>query len=330
VRRRAFVLLLVIGAALGVASVAYAGNGGFAPPTPRSPNSARIDDTYKWISIFTVAIFIVVETTLIWFIFRYRHRGRPRTVEGAQVHGATRLELIWTAIPVLILAAIAGFIFYKLPGIKDVPSAKAENGPLKIDVDGYQFYWRFRYPNGAVSIDELRAPVNRTVEVEITSSDVVHSWWIPELHGKFDAVPGGINRTWFKASRIGTYRGQCGEFCGAYHAKMVARVKVTSREDYERWVSEGARRELGRSEWVNVCAKCHGLTGRGGYGPSIAQNQLLVQPQGLRSLLRLGQNQLGPKQSYMPAVGRRWTDEQFRALNAYLKQKIYKGGNGGG
>src|SRR4051794_21674726 len=262
VRRKLLVLALLVGAALAFAAVAYAGNAGFAPETPHSPNASRINDAYKWIALFAAIILVLVEGALIVFGVRYRRRGRPRTAEGPQIHAHTRLELIWTVIPVLILAAIAGFIFYKLPGIEDVPAAKAEGGPLAIEVDAHQFYWQFTYPNGAISIDELRAPVNRTVQVEIRSSDVVHSWWIPELHGKFDAIPGKQNETWFQADRIGTYRGQCGEFCGALHAEMTARVRVTPEAEYRRWTDQGAAQQLGASEWRGVCAKCHGLRGR--------------------------------------------------------------------
>src|SRR5438552_13778976 len=161
VRRKALVLVLALGAALALTAVAYAGNGGFGPPTPHSPNARRINDSYVWISIFTGAIFVLVEGALILFIVKYRRRGRPRTAEGPQIHGATRLELIWTAIPVLILAAIASFIFYKLPGIKDVPAAKAQGGPLDVRIDAHQFYWQVTYPSGVVSIDEPHVPVNR-------------------------------------------------------------------------------------------------------------------------------------------------------------------------
>src|SRR5689334_16677888 len=199
VRRKTLVLMLALGAALAFAAAAYAGNGGFAPETPHSPNAQDINQSYKWIAIFTGAIFVVVEGTLVWFVIRYRRRGRRRDAEGPQVHGATRLELIWTAIPVLILAAIAGFIFYKLPGIQDVPAARAEGGPLVIRVNAHQFYWEFTYPNGARSIDELHAPLERVVRVDITSRDVAHSWWIPALGGKFDAIPGQETHTWFRA-----------------------------------------------------------------------------------------------------------------------------------
>src|SRR5258705_12083885 len=99
------------------------------------------------------------------FIVKYRRRGRQRRAEGPQIHGATRLELIWTAVPVVILAVIAAFIFYKLPGIQDVPSAKAEGGPLVVKVDAHQVYWQFTYPDGQISIDALHAPGNRTGRV---------------------------------------------------------------------------------------------------------------------------------------------------------------------
>jgi len=322
--------VLVLVAALALAAVAYAGNAGFAPETPHSPNAGRINDSYKWIGLFTAIIFVVVEASLVWFVIRYRRRGRPRTAEGPQIHGATRLELIWTAIPVLILAAIAAFIFYKLPGIDDVPAAKAEGGPLTIRVDAHQFYWQFTYPNGAVSIDELRAPVDRTVRVDIHSEDVDHSWWIPELGGKFDAIPGAPSHTWFKADKIGTYVGKCGEFCGVFHAEMAAEVKVTPKAEYESWVGQGANAALGRSEWQGVCAKCHGPQGQGGYGPSIAGNQLLVQQSGLRRLLLEGQNTIKPVSSYMPPVARGWSDKQFQALFSYLKSNVYKGQSNGG
>jgi cytochrome c oxidase subunit II len=323
VRRKIFVLVLALGAALALVSVAYAGNGGFAPATPHSPNADRINDSYKWIAIFTAAILVLVEGALIWFIIRYRHRGRPRTAEGPQIHGATRLELIWTAVPVIILAAIASFIFYKLPGIEDVPAANAEGGPLRVKIDAHQFYWQFTYPNGAVSIDELHAPLNRTVRVDITSHDVDHSWWVPELGGKFDAIPGERTTTWFKADRLGTYRGRCGEFCGVFHAEMTAQVVVQAKADYDAWVQHVGPQNLGRNEWIGSCAKCHGPQGEGDYGPKISNNALLTQARALEDLIRNGQNK-------MPPVARGWSGQQVKALEQYLEAVIYKGAQGGG
>ena len=323
VRRKVIVLVLVFGAALALAAVAMGGNGGFAPPEPQSPNAERINDAYNWISIFAIAILVLVEGTLILFVIRYRRRGRPRTAEGPQVHGATRLELIWTGIPILILAAIASFLFYKLPGIQDVPSAQAEGGPLRVKIDAHQFYWQFTYPDGSISIDELHAPVDRTVRVDITSEDVDHSWWIPELGGKFDAIPGETTHTWFKADRAGTYRGRCGEFCGVFHAEMAARVLVESKEDYESWLGERAAASLGESEWVGACAKCHGLQGEGDFGPKISNNSILVQARALEDLIRNGQNK-------MPPVARGWSPAQVTALQDYLRRAIYREEQNGG
>jgi cytochrome c oxidase subunit 2 len=321
----------MLGAALAFASGAYADNGGVAPVTPESPNANSINNVYVWISIFTGAIFVVVEGALLWFIFRYRWRGGRRTHEGPQIHGATRLELIWTAIPVLILAAIAAFVFYKLPGIENVPKAQAQGGPLNIRIDAHQFYWQFSYPDGQISINELHAPADRVVKVDIHSRDVNHSWWVPALGGKFDAIPGHTNHTWFRAERKGTYRGQCGEFCGVYHAAMRAQAIVQSQSDYEGFLSSAdARQVLGRQEWVGVCAQCHGLDGTGGYGPNIQSNATLVSPRSLRTLLENGLNRTAPLSSYMPPVGRGWTNAQLLALIAYVKDHVYKAGSNGG
>src|SRR5207247_4688749 len=145
----------------------------------------------------------------------YRSRGRDRSVEAAQVHGHTRLELIWTAIPIAIITIIFAFVFYKLPGIADPPKANAADR-LQIKIDAHQFYWQFTYPNGAVSIDELHAPVGRVVDAAIHSQDVDHSWWIPELGGQFDALPGKTNHTRFRANEVESYRGQCRDGFGRF------------------------------------------------------------------------------------------------------------------
>jgi cytochrome c oxidase subunit 2 len=324
-------LLLACAAALSIVASAAAGNGGFAPKTPASPNATGINSTYKLIALFTGLIFLLVEGTLVWFVFRYRRRARARTAEGPQVHGATRLELIWTGAPVVILAAIAAFVFYELPGIKNVPEAKAQGGPLMIRIDGHQFYWQFRYPNGAVSIGELHVPAHRVVKVDIHSADVAHSWWVPQLGGKFDAIPGVTNHTWFDAERPGAYNGQCGEFCGVYHAEMAARVVAGTVRDYTSFVASLHRPlVLGAQEWRGVCAKCHGFSGKGGYGPNIQSNTLLVQRAGLTRLLYEGQNTLKPVSNYMPPVGQGWTPFQINALIAFMKTHIYRPAAGGG
>ena len=319
-RRNPVVVVLLGLAVLTTAGAAAAANGGFTPQFPHSPNAHRINDAYYVILGFTSAIFLIVEVALVTFIWRYRSRGRPRTAEGFQVHGHTRLEVIWTVIPVVILAIIAGVVFYELPGIKNAPAAA---DPVRITVEGHQFYWQFDYPNGARSINDLHAPVGEVVDLTVNGYDVIHSWWIPQLGGKIMAIPGRTNHFWFRADRQGTYLGQCAELCGLYHAAMRARVLVGTRQEYNRFVRSMAKKELGRAEFEGVCATCHGLQGQGGYGPNLANNPLLTQPSGLESIVRNGRGR-------MPAVGDSWTKAQFQALVTYAKKHIYKGANTSG
>jgi cytochrome c oxidase subunit 2 len=319
--------LLVIAGALAAplfaAATALAGNGGFAPVAPESPNAHAIKQSYLFITIFTFAIFLLVEILLITFVIRYRRRKRPRDADGAQIHGANRLELAWTVGPVLILFVIATFVFVKLPTIQDVPAAAAGQRNLVIDVIGTQFTWQFRYPNGVVTIDRMRAPVGRTVELHITAPDwdVIHSWWIPALGGKMDAIPGKLNKSWFEAARVGVFQGQCAELCGVYHAKMLASVEVMPAAEFDSWYKERRAQQeagtspLGEELWEGTCAKCHGLEGEGGYGPRIAGTDLIKNSQSVEALLRKGG-------ILMPPVGRDWTPAEMTALTDYLKERV--------
>ncbi len=308
---------------LADASAALAGNGGFAPVSPESPNADGISQSWWFVTAFVFGIFLLVEVLLVLFVVRYRRRNRPREADGAQIHGANRLELAWTIGPVVILFAIAAFVFAKLPGIQDVPAATGRDEKLVIEVTGTQFTWSYRYPNGVVAIDRMRAPEGRTVELKVTAPDwdVVHSWWIPALGGKIDAIPGRINTTWFEAKRAGVFLGQCAELCGIYHAKMLASVEVLPAAEFDAWLSERETQQaavtspLGEELWEGTCAKCHGLDGEGGYGPPIAGSELLKDPEAVEKLLREGRGD-------MPPVGRDWDDEEMKALTDYLEQNL--------
>ena len=310
-------------AAAVLASPALAGNGGFAPVPPESPNAQGIHTSYVFISIFAFAIFLLVEGLLIAFVIRFRRRKRPRYADGAQIHGATKLELTWTVGPVLILFAIAAFVFAKLPGIQNVPSASAGTSNLVVDVTGTQFTWQFKYPNGVVAFDSMRAPEGRTVELHVTAPDwdVIHSWWIPALAGKIDAIPGTVNKTWFRAKRSGVFQGQCAELCGLFHAKMLASVEVMPADEFDAWLAQSEQQRdagtgpLGDEMWEATCAKCHGPTGEGGYGPKIAGTALVSDPQAVEQVIRNG---FGT----MPPVGRDWDDNEMTAITAYLKENV--------
>ena len=317
-------LLLSVGVlllgAFALAPLALADNGGFAPVAPESPNADGIRDSYVFVSIFVLAIFVLVEGLLIAFIVKYRRRKRPRFEDGAPIHGATKVELAWTAFPVVVLFLIAAFVFIELPGIKDVPSASA-GGQLEIKVTGRQYYWQYEYPSGVIAIDTMRAPAGVPVRLEVTApdSDVIHSWWIPALGGKIDAIPGRINHTWFQVDNPGTYSGQCAELCGLEHANMLASVEVMPEAEFAAWLEQGQTEqtagagELGKETWEGVCAKCHGLSGEGGIGPRIAGSIVLADPAAVENLVRNGRRT-------MPAVGSGWTSEQVDALTNYLKE----------
>ena len=324
---RRWTLAVVSLCALALTGVALAGNGGVAPVEPASPNAERINDSYLWVSIFTGAIFLLVQGSLLWFIFRYRRGHRDRTEEGAQVHGNTNLELAWTVAPVLVLVAIGTFVFWKLPGIQDVPSADAAGGRVDVQVKGYRYYWNFTYPNGVIAVDRLRAPVGQNVRLEVTAPDfdVIHSWWIPALGGKFDAIPGTTNETWFNAQAPGVYRGQCAELCGIQHAAMKAEVEAMPRAEFEAWLDEeqglqeAGTSGLGKETFTGACAKCHGLAGEGDIGPALAGNALVTDANAVEQVVRNGRGA-------MPPIGTDWEDRQMDALTKFLSEGGLNGG----
>jgi cytochrome c oxidase subunit 2 len=320
VRRKLSFVIVVALTVLATAGIAAAANGGFTPEFAHSPNAHRINTAYWVVLAFTSVIFLIVEGALVVFVWKYRGRGRPRTAEGSQVHGHTRLEVIWTVIPVVILAVIGIVVFYELPAISNAPAAA---NPVRITVEGHQFYWQFDYPNGSRSINDLHVPVGQVVLLTVKSYDVVHSWWIPQLGGKIQAIPGRTNHIWFKADRTGTYYGQCAEFCGLYHEAMDARVIASTDADYRTYISSTVASDLGRAEFQGACATCHGMQGQGGYGPNLAQSPLLKQRSGLINIVRNG----GIK---MPAVGDSWTKAQLTALFQYAKSHVFKGASTSG
>lgn len=261
-RRRltAAVLLATLGS-LVFASGAFAGF--LTPESGGSPNANDIASLYKIVLYIAIVVFVVVEGALLYSIVKFRARkGRV----AAQIHGNTRLEISWTVGAALILVALAAVTFAKLGSIQNPPNSGANglaladgvytastsvptppNGrKLTICVTGRQYIWRFTY--GATcesnafgvpySYQQMVVPANTTVVLQLESTDVIHSWWIPKLGGKFDAVPGYKNFTWFKASKVGAiFKGQCAELCGRNHADMTASVRVVSPDDYVKWIA---------------------------------------------------------------------------------------------
>ena len=266
-RRLLLALVPALAAALFAAPAAHAGL--FFPESGGSPNADSIKTLYIMVFVLALFIFAGVEGTLIWSLIKYRAR-KGRT--AAQIHGNTKLEIGWTVGAAVILIFITFFTFLKLGAIKDPkPSVVDANGQpvamtdgniqlastdikippgekMTIAVNGQQYVWRYGYPgkDNLLVYTDMVVPVGMTVLLDITADDVVHSWWIPKLGGKFDAVPGYTNKTWFQippsALKDGqkqvVFNGQCAELCGRNHANMYGRVIGMRMADYKKWYAE--------------------------------------------------------------------------------------------
>jgi cytochrome c oxidase subunit II len=265
-RRRAqlvAVLALALAGALIVPADALANF--FTPKSGGSPNANEIDSLYKIVLYIAAVVFVVVEGALVYSVIKFRARkGRV----AAQIHGNTRLEIGWTVAAALILVVLTVVTFVKLPAIINPPNSSANGAflsaaltqptppdgkQLTICVQGRQYIWRYTYGNGCLnnafasklpySYQEMYVPAGTTVVLDIQATDVIHSWWVPSLGGKVDAVPGYTTYTWFKAphpSRPGhpvVYHGQCAQLCGRQHAYMTALVKVLTPTAYSQWLS---------------------------------------------------------------------------------------------
>jgi cytochrome c oxidase subunit 2 len=235
----------------------------FTPQSGGSPNANQIDTLYKITLYIALVIFIAVEGGLAYALLKFRAR---RGAVAAQIRGNTRLEVGWTVAAAVILLVLAVITFAKLSSIQDPPNSGpggaqlASGGPLyasaerklppngkslNITVIGRQYIWQYVYPGASepdglgapYSYEQMVVPTNTTVTLDIVSEDVVHSWWIPELGGKFQAVPGYHNYTWFKIGKPGVYRGQCALLCGRGHARMIASVKAVPPAQFEAWLA---------------------------------------------------------------------------------------------
>lgn len=230
-----------------------------SPESGPSKNANDIDTLYKISLYIGIVIFLLVETTLIYSLIKFR--ARRNGPEAANIRGNTPLEISWTLGAALILVVLATVTFVFLPGIKDPPNSKAEGlevaegvdyatinqkeppdgRALEIRVNAQQFLWRYDYEGQKeqlFSYYALYVPVNTTVTLKLFSQDVVHSWWVPKLAGKADAVPGHENELWFRAEEEGEYDGVCAELCGEGHAEMRTKVIVLPVDDYEAWTGQ--------------------------------------------------------------------------------------------
>lgn len=266
-RRRVFAIALTaaIGGTLAFAAGASAD---FATPeSGGSPNANDIDTLYKIILAVATIVFVGVEGALLYAIVKFRAR---KGAVAAQIRGNTRLEIGWTLGAAVILVVLAVVSFAMLPEIRNPPNSDPDGFPtrhvanvqnasayqprtpngraLNIEVNGQRYLWRYTYPDGDTNVlnnvfsyETLVVPTKTTVTLTIKAQDVAHSWWIPKLGGKFDAVPGHLNFTWFKIDKPGVFTGQCAELCGRNHADMVARVVAVEPAEFKLWLARKAR-----------------------------------------------------------------------------------------
>jgi cytochrome c oxidase subunit 2 len=235
----------------GLFSAGPAWGDALSPESGPTRNAQDINTLY-WI-LFAMGAVVI---GLVWGLLFYslwRFRARRRAVVP-QVRGNTPLELTWTGAAFALTLVITGIMLLFLPDIRNpAPSGSATlasasglnaatgqpepKGPaVRIQVSGQQYLWRYQYPNGAISFETMTVPEDVTVILTLKANDVAHSWWIPKLGGKFDAIPGLTNKTWFKATETGTFDGQCAELCGAGHTNMRATVNVVPLPQYLDWV----------------------------------------------------------------------------------------------
>jgi len=266
--RSRLALALAAAALLGLVAAPIASASLIAPQRGGSPNADHIWTLYMIVFVLACIIFVGVEGALLYSMFKFRAR---RGAVAAQIRGNTRLEIGWTVGAAVILIVLAVVTFAMLPSIRNPPNSDASglnaatgvyyatterltppNGKaLTICVNGQQYVWRYTYGsncanqplNAVFSYREMYVPTGTTVLLDIVAQDVVHSWWIPKLGGKMQAVPGYTNHTWFKISKPGSYYGQCAELCGRNHANMTASVVAMPLNKWHQWMS-GKRAQL--------------------------------------------------------------------------------------
>lgn len=203
-------------------------------PETGSREGGRIDDLYWLASIISLAIFVIVTAALLYAIVRFR--ARPGDEEdGKPIHGHTRLEMVWTAIPAALVTAIAVSSAVVLVKNEDL-----ESGHRVVEVRAAQFAWSFTYPDLGITTGELRLPVGEQVELELESDDVIHSFWVPEWRVKQDVVPGTLQRLIVTPTKTGSFALICTELCGLGHAVMRAHAIVMAPEEYDAWAAETA------------------------------------------------------------------------------------------
>jgi len=286
----------------------------------------------------TAAIFAVVFSLLVYSVVKFRKRNDDDGREPPQLYGSNQIELAWTVIPVLIVVALFVATARVIASIqRAVPSRNA----IEVIAIGHQFWWEYRYPGlNVVTANELHVPLSdpdhpTPTLIKLLSADTDHSFWVPRLAGKTDLIPNHPNSTWIDPHETGLYLGQCAQYCGTQHAKMLLRVYVQSRDEFDRWIQEQGQPAVlndavsqGRRIFeTTACINCHTVAGtvaNGRFGPdlthlmsrdTLAAGAVANTPENLR--LWIGNPEAIKPGSLMPSMG--LNEQDLEAVTAYLE-----------
>ena len=332
------VLLSVIwqvSAVVGATPPALSPTNIFAPASTPAKSIAHLS---VFVLVITGIIFAVVFTLLVYSVIKFRGRAVDAGREPAQVYGSTQIELAWTIIPILIVVVLFLATARVIHAIQDAPQPP---NAIEVTAIGHQYWWEFRYPKlGIVTANELHIPVSDPANpaptfLNLLSADTDHSFWIPQLAGKTDLIPNHPNRMWMDPHRTGIFLGQCAQYCGVQHAKMLLRVSVDSPEDFAAWVRsqqqpavQDASVAAGRQVFESTaCINCHAVAGtnaNGRFGPdlthlmsraTIASGAAPNTPEKLRLWIQ-DPNKIKPG-SLMPAM--QLSDADLDAVVSYME-----------
>jgi cytochrome c oxidase subunit II len=292
------------------------------------------------LSMFVLAtmamIFVVVFALLVYVVIRFRNQSRGDRSEPPQVYGSTQVELAWTVIPVLIVIAL---FLASARVIASIQNPARPAGALEVIVTGHQYWWEYRYPSlNIVAANELHVPVSDPAHpgptfLTLLSADTDHSFWAPRLGGKTDLIPNHPNQMWIDPHETGLFLGQCAQYCGTQHAKMLLRVYVDTREEFDRWVHQQQQSaQHGSTPGQRIfestsCVNCHTISGTaatGKFGPDLThlmsrETIAAGAAANTQEVLRLwikNPDAIKPG-SKMPAMG--LNDRDVDAVTAYLE-----------
>ncbi len=302
---------------------------------PANANARDIAGLFYFIFYIALAIFILVEVLLVYFVIRYQRRANSEL--PPQFHGNTRIEIAWTLAPAIILAVV---FFMTVRTMATTSITAQPPASVKVTVIGHQWWWEFQYPDlGITTANDLHVPVGQVVDVTLESDNVIHSFWVPQLLGKTDVVPDHQNKTWINAEKAGVYNGQCAEFCGEQHAHMLFRVVADAPANFDAWVTQqktaaqtpsGGDAARGEQIFTSTggCFACHTINGvdkaKGKVGPNlthfasrltIAAGTLSNTPENLSTWLH---NPQAVKPGNFMIIGK-LSDADIQALIAYLE-----------